>query len=1045
MSTKLPGEETILEQALTFANAGERNAYLQGVCQGNVELRARIESLIQAHQAAGGFLVDKAAVSDTTVELPSSADTEPGTMIGRYKLLQKIGEGGCGLVYLAEQHEPVRRRVALKIIKLGMDTKQVIARFEAERQALALMDHPNIAKVLDAGATAAGRPYFVMELVRGVKITDYCDQKNLSTAERLRLFIQVCQAIQHAHQKGIIHRDIKPSNILVTVNDGVALPKVIDFGIAKATAGQQLTDRTLFTAFELFIGTPAYMSPEQAEMTSLDIDTRSDIYSLGVLLYELLTSKTPFDPEELMAVGMDEMRRTIREKEPLRPSTRLGTLAGEELSTTAQRRSLEAPKLISLLRGDLDWIVMKALEKDRARRYETANGLAMDIQRYLNQEAVVARPPSAAYRLQKMVRRNKLAFAAAGAVAGALILGSIGSAWQAVRATRAKEIAIKAQQSEALQKQSADEARKVATQKALQAEQEKIAARQNAYLASMLVAQADWDNNNIAHLRQVLAETRDYPDRGFEWYYWQQLCHLELKTFTGHLASVSAIAFFPDGKRIVTVSEDHTGKIWDADTGADLFTLKGHRQVLRYVAVSPDGNRIATGTLGGDATTKIWNAANGQELLELPPGQGTALTFSPDSQRIVTITDQSTARIWDAASGALLRAIPGFVVFSTDQQRVVSTNQVGLLRVWTLATERDLCAIPTTNLAVRAGDFPPAAAAFSPDARRLVLANGHQAEVWNVETGQLLLQLKSNGGFVNSVRFSQNGDRIYTSESGASYDGNSGKLLGGGEPSSTVWDANNGRALRTHTGTVLDVTQDGQRVIISRLGGSTAIWEPDTGRELRTLKGYPQGIGAAVFSPDGRRVLTSTKWNVEDITVKTWEADKQPGFLGLNPGTHAIRSISFSPDGQTFATAGDSRTTAVLETATGRKLVELSGPAADTRVVSFSPDGRRIATRSEDGSVLIRDAKTGATLKHLQGHRGGVRALAFSPDGSQVATGGRDRTVRLWDTMSGSEKRCLRGHKGAITSVAFSPMASGYRLAAWTELPRCGKRTRGRS
>src|SRR5439155_15664252 len=283
--------------------------------------------------------------------------------IGRYKLLQQIGEGGCGVVYMAEQAEPVRRRVALKVIKLGMDTKTVIARFEAERQALALMDHPNIAKVFDAGATETGRPYFVMELVRGIKITDYCDQNNLSTRERLALFTQVCHAIQHAHQKGIIHRDIKPSNMLVTLHDGVPVPKVIDFGIAKATEGR-LTDNTLFTAFEQFLGTPAYMSPEQAEMSGLDIDTRSDIYSLGVLLYELLTGKTPFDANDLLALGLDAMRRTIREKEPVRPSKRLSTMLEGEQTTTAKHRGTEGPKLIHLLRGDLDWIAMKALEKD---------------------------------------------------------------------------------------------------------------------------------------------------------------------------------------------------------------------------------------------------------------------------------------------------------------------------------------------------------------------------------------------------------------------------------------------------------------------------------------------------------------------------------------------------------------------------------------------------------------------------------------------------------------------------------------------------------
>src|SRR5256714_1772341 len=351
---------------------------------------------------------------------------------------------------MAEQEEPVRRRVALKVIKLGMDTKNVIARFEAERQALAVMDHPNIAKVFDAGATDTGRPYFVMELVRGIKITDYCDEHNLSTAERLKLFTQVCQAIQHAHQKGIIHRDIKPSNILVTVSEPGApgCPKVIDFGIAKATTGQRLTDRTVFTAFEQFIGTPAYMSPEQAMMTSLDVDTRTDIYALGVLLYELLTGQTPFDAKDLMAAGLDAMRHTIREQEPARPSTRLSTMLAADLTLVAQHRHAEPGRLGTLLRGDLDWIVMKALEKDRARRYDTANDLATDIQRHLSDEPVVARPPTKLYRFQKLVRRNKLAFAATSAVTVALIIGLGVSTWMFLKEKQARQRALAAEKTE---------------------------------------------------------------------------------------------------------------------------------------------------------------------------------------------------------------------------------------------------------------------------------------------------------------------------------------------------------------------------------------------------------------------------------------------------------------------------------------------------------------------------------------------------------------------------------------------------------------------
>ena len=453
-------ELAVFEAALQLP-VEQRAAYLEKACGADGDLRRRLDDLLGAAERVGDFM-QQPAVPEPAVAFRPPPTEKAGDMIGRYKLLEQIGEGGCGVVYMAEQQEPVRRRVALKVIKLGMDTKQVIARFEAERQALALMDHPNIARVLDAGATETGRPYFVMELVRGIKITEYCDQENLSTEQRLDLFIRVCQAVQHAHQKGIIHRDLKPSNILVADHDGVAVPKVIDFGVAKATTDQRLTDKTLFTAFEQFIGTPAYMSPEQARLSGLDIDTRTDIYSLGVLLYELLTGKTPLDQKELLASGLDEMRRTIREKEPVRPSTRLSTMLEGELTTTAKHRRTEVPRLIHQVRGDLDWIVMKCLEKERARRYETANGLAMDVQRFLADEPVVARPPSKLYRFQKLARRNELAFGAAAAVFLALAAGLALSNWFFLREKAARLRAVAAEREQTLSRQRAEASEKKA-------------------------------------------------------------------------------------------------------------------------------------------------------------------------------------------------------------------------------------------------------------------------------------------------------------------------------------------------------------------------------------------------------------------------------------------------------------------------------------------------------------------------------------------------------------------------------------------------------
>ncbi len=454
--------ESIFFAALAKGSPEERAAYLDEACGRDPELRACVERLLGAQPRVGSFLQVPGPGPAATVDEPRDADAtplaeRPGTVIGPYRLMEQIGAGGMGLVFVAEQQHPVRRKVALKVIKPGMDSREVIARFEAERQALALMDHPNIAKVLDAGTTDSGLPYFVMELVKGVPLTDYCDQNQLTPRARLELFTHICQAVQHAHQKGVVHRDLKPSNVLVTLHDGTPVVKVIDFGVAKAI-GQHLTEKTIYTRFTQLIGTPLYMSPEQAEMSGLDIDTRSDIYALGVLLYELLTGTTPFDQKRLQQAAFDEIRRIIREEEPPRPSTRLTTL-GETLSVVSARRRMEPRKLSALVKGDLDWIVMKALEKDRARRYETASALAADVRRFLSEEPVEARPPSAGYRLRKFVRRNRGPVVAGATIAALLVVGVAVSTWQAVRAAWAEQAAVLAREEEAQQRRQAEEQR----------------------------------------------------------------------------------------------------------------------------------------------------------------------------------------------------------------------------------------------------------------------------------------------------------------------------------------------------------------------------------------------------------------------------------------------------------------------------------------------------------------------------------------------------------------------------------------------------------
>jgi len=1073
-------EETIFHEALQLRDADQRSAYLDQACAGHPELRQRMGRLLQAADRARPFFEKTAAGlppdqpnGQVTAIIPITE--KPGDRIGRYKLLQQIGEGGCGVVYMAEQEEPVRRRVALKVIKVGLDTKAVIARFEAERQALALMDHPNIAKVLDAGATETGRPYFVMELVRGIKITDYCDQNSLSTRERLDLFIKVCQAIQHAHQKGVIHRDIKPSNILVTLHDGVPVPKVIDFGIAKATTDQRLTDKTLYTAFEQFIGTPAYMSPEQAELSGLDIDTRSDIYSLGVLLYELLIGKTPFDAKTLVAAGLDEMRRTIREKEPVRPSTKLnqilvaanvsslkspptGKPTTEEEVRADSRRLLRIRETIRLVRGDLDWIVMKCLEKDRTRRYETANGLAMDIQRHLTNEPVVARPPSTAYRVRKFVRRNKMMVIAAGAVALVLVLGVLVSTWLAVRASLARQRAVEAEQKEARQHLQAATARD-------QAQQAKQDALHNLYIANLNLAQADYDQGNIGRLPELLAGAGRDPGRGFEWYYLQRELHRAQKTFRGHFGALRGVAISPDSKSVVTASMDGNAKLWEVATGREVRTFVF--QQARMAAFTRDGGRLA---VAGDKKVIVWHLAHDRELLTITNSFDKnvwCVAFSPDGGRIVMGFYQGEASIIvDAATGVPLKelrnsparpeGIASFSIsFSPDGRRVLAGDADGSARIWDAETGALLRRFEGRGGRIWAADF-------SPDGTRVVTSHDYArvAKVWDVATGDVTHTLKGHLSWVFGAAFSPRGDRIYTT---------------GLDQQVKVWDAATGKELaplpkcQSPGIARMAVARDGRHILTGSENGEATwwsveniagprilpviLWPEDEMSSPRAFEGLAHGPAAFLGANSENGLVVAA---APDFSVKVMDFSTAAERCVLRGHTDEISKVIASPDLKFIATTSFDSTARVWDARDGRELLVLPGPAgvvptiafppairrpragrtgadlATVPTVAFSPDSRRLIATSNQIARVWRLSSRQLVQEFDFGPNSGVKA--YSPDGKWIAGNVGDR-LTLWEAATGQPARPLDDSAGVL-SVAWSPDSQRIAAGIWPRKTR---------
>jgi WD40 repeat protein/serine/threonine protein kinase/tetratricopeptide (TPR) repeat protein len=947
-----------------------------------------------------------------TLANPAKIDG-PGTVIGRYELLELTGEGGMGLVYLAEQKEPVRRKVALKIIKPGMDSKQVIARFEAERQALAVLDHPNVAHVFDAGCTETGRPYFVMEYVKGMSITRYCDDNRLTIEQRLRLFEQVCEAVHHAHQKGIIHRDLKPSNILVAVQGDRPVPKIIDFGIAKAIT-QPLTDKTFVTFQGQLLGTPEYMSPEQVDFATQDVDTRSDIYSLGVVLYELLAGVLPFENELFERAGLAEIQQTIREQEPASPSIRL-TCLGEKAKIIAASRGTQVVPLARRLHRELEWIPLKAMRKDRCRRYKSASEMAGDIRNYLNGNPLLAGPETTIYRVQKFVRKHAGSVATVALVAAAIVIGLVVSTAMYFRADSMRVQAEQARQRESLARAQAEQAQEAEQQQRRLTEAKAEDYRRALYVNSIQLADLKYKEGNVSRARELLnACPNDL--RAWEWHRLNYVSDQSVMTLRGHKGWVGCAAMSSDGKRIASGGQtDHTIKIWDVLTGRELLAIpEAHVDIIRSLSFSPDGKRLVSGS--EDKNVKVWDVETGAAMRTVHADSSVkAISISPDGRRIFSAGEDMAIRVWNAETGEMLTNLTGHtgqvwsLALSPDGKQLASGSWDGTIKVWDVESG-------TEAMTLHGDEGQLHRVAFSPDGRRIASAGqkDNTIKIWDVVTGRELITIpKAHDGqaFIYSLAFSPDNKQICS---------------GSWDQTMKVWDAATGKSvltLRGHEGWVLSVafSPDGKQIVSAGgADGTVKVWDVTVDHELTTLSGHHSSVSSIAFSADGRRLVSGSQGGM----VKLWDTRSCCELMTLRDRQEEmyIYSVAFSPDGRYVASGGCARTFTIWDVATGAERMTFHGHEGSVDAVTFSPDGKHIASASRDKTLKVWDASSGKELATLKGHESGVICVAFSPDGKSIASGGGDPNIRVWEWQTGRESLMLRGHsRGIILSVAFSP------------------------